>query len=314
MDGQFMNKIRILLLAIHYPFAIKNYFERAIRRNPHLDLITVGPFTGNWIPWMGGMNLPEKYSIPPTYPLPFKPNIGRVNYELVRAQMPHEWKPDLVLTIDAGINWTHKPSEGVVASVFTDGHCLDYTHTRGVSDYCFNLHPSYSAVGDKVLHYAYDPAEHYPMTDVEKDADAVLIGMPYEQRVQWVNALREKGLNVLFENGPIFDEYRRLNNRARIGMNWASIQDMNARVFELMAMRLCPVINRVPDLGLFFDEDRHYLGFETLPEAIEKVLWAKENPRKAQMIADVAYQNVTQKNLTYDKLVLDILRECKLYA
>ncbi|MHA2246905.1 MAG: glycosyltransferase family protein [Candidatus Hodarchaeales archaeon] len=309
-----MGKVNILLLSIHYPFAIKNYFENALRRRPDIDLVTTGPFTGKWIPWMGGMEVNQKYAISPTYPMPFKPSVGRVNYELVRAQMPSSWKPDLMLTIDAGINWTHRPSEGIIASVFTDGHCLDYAHARDISDYSFNLHPSYSDTGDAVLHYAYDPGMHYPMSDVEKDADAVLIGMPYPRRVEWVDTLRAQGISVLFENGPIFDEYRELNNRARIGLNWSSdgAQDMNARVFELMAMRLCPVINRVPDLHLFFEEDRHYLGFSTFDEAVEKVVWAKEHPEEAQMIADMAYQNVTQKNLTYDKLVLDILKECRL--
>jgi hypothetical protein len=45
-----------------------------------------------------------KYAIPPTIPLPLPFNVGEVNYELVRAQLPENWLPDIVLTIDAGIH------------------------------------------------------------------------------------------------------------------------------------------------------------------------------------------------------------------
>jgi len=175
------------------------------------------------------------------------------------------------------------------------------------------MHPAYSMPEDSLLHYAFCRYTHYAMTDIEKDYDAVLIGMPYEHRVKWVNALREQNVSVLFANGPVFDEYREMNNRAEIGLNWSSMDDLNARVFELMAMKLCPVINRVSDLArLGFRDGQHYSGFSDVNEAVEKVLWAKEHPEEAKMIADVAYNKVHTDNLTYDKLVDDVLKGCKL--
>ena len=114
-------------------------------------------------------------------------------------------------------------------------------------------------------------------------------------------------------SGGTFDEYREMNNRAKIGLNWSSMDDLNARVFELMAMKLCPVINRVSDLArLGFRDGQHYSGFSDVNEAVEKVLWAKEHPEEAKMIADVAYNKVHTDNLTYDKLVDDVLKGCKL--
>ena len=303
------NKTKILLLSIHYPFAIKNYWENAIRRNPNLELVTTGPYTGAWTPWLGGITLDKKYAVPPTYVMPFKPNVGRVPYALVKSYMTN-WTPDLVMTINAGIDWIDKPTDGIVVSVGTDGHVLDYTHSRKISDKFFNMHPKYAQDGDVVLSYAFDPGTHYAVTDVEKDHDAVLIGMPYPERVAWVEKLRKFGVSVLFENGPIFDEYRKLNNRARIGLNWSSKGDLNARVFEIMAMRLCPVIDRCADLErLGFVEGQHYLGFMGFPEAIEKVMWAKEHPDEANAIALSAYNKVNKDNFTYDKLVLDVLKE-----
>ena len=307
-----MDKIKVLLLSIHYPLAMKNYWENAFRRNPNIELKTTGPYTGSFIPWMGGMTLPEKYAVPPTYPLPFKPNVGRIPYALVKAQLG-EWIPDLVITINAGIDWTQKPTDGFVASVGTDGHCLDYTHSRKISDKFFNMHPKYAKPNDVLLSYAFDPKVHYAMSDVEKDMDAVLIGMPYPQRIEWVTALRARGVTVLFENGPIFDEYRVLNNRARIGLNWSSLGDLNARFFELLAFRLCVVADRCDDMErMGFIEGTHYLGFSNTQEAIDKVLWAKNNPDEAQMIANNGYQFVHSQNYTYDSLAQKVLDEFRL--
>ena len=124
----FTDRIKVLLLSIHYPFAIKSYFERALMRRPDVDLVTVGPYTNTWIPWMGGMTLDVKYASPPTIPLPFPPNVGTVSYDLVRAQLPNSWKPDIVLTIDAGVCWSSKPHEGIIAHVATDPHVINYDY------------------------------------------------------------------------------------------------------------------------------------------------------------------------------------------
>jgi len=308
-----MDKIKVLLHSIWYPLAIASYFRKALKRNPNIDLRVMGIYTGTWIPWMGGMNLPEKYAIPPDVVVPMKPGLNiKVDYEFMKPRIhPHDWKPDLVLTIDGGANWTHRPyGSAIVATVATDAHAVDYAHARSVSDYFFNLHPCYSMPDDKLLNYAYDPDTHYAMSDVDKDIDAVLVGMPYTQRIEWVKRLRASGVSVIFENGPVFDEYRQLSNRATIGLNWSSLSDTNARVYESCAMRLCLVTNRTPDLSTSgFEENRHYLGFSTMEEAVEKVLYAKNNPEIRDMIALAGYQFVTHNNFTYDALLHKILKE-----
>jgi len=319
-----MLKIKILLLSIHYPLAMKSYFERAFRRRDDIDLISTGPFTGSHIPWGSGMNLLEKYNKPPELPLPFPPNVGRVSYDFVKAQLPKDWTPDIVLCIDAGINWTSKPQGGIVATVATDPHCLNYDHQRTISDKFFNMQLCYSQRGDIYLPYAYDPTIHYLMVhtlegeddisqklgvaNIFRDTDAVLIGMPYENRVKWVEALRKHSVSVIFENSPVFDEYRELANRARIGLNWSSMNDLNARFFETPAFGLAPVMNRVPDAHLFLDEGVDYVGFDTLDEAIEGVLYLKNNPDKAKEMAASAYNHI--QGQTYDARIEQILREC----
>lgn len=93
-------------------------------------------------------------------------------------------------------------------------------------------------------------------------------------------------------------------------MNWSSLEDVTARVFEIMAMRLVPVLNRLPGLDVLgFEESRHYLGFSSMDEAVEKVLWAKANPVQAKQIALEAYQFVNINEHTYDSRVEKIINE-----
>ena len=301
-----MTKIKVLLLSIHYPLAMSTYFVRSLKARDDVELKTTGPYTGSHIPWGGGMNLPEKYAIPPDVPLPFSPAVGRVPYALVKAKLG-DWIPDIVITVDAGISWVEMPSDGKVIHVATDGHVLNYDHARSISDYFFNMHPNYAKEGDLHLPYAYDKFAMYKDSTVVKDVDAVTIGIPYQQRNLLVKSLRERGVSVLYEHGAILDEYREQNNRAVIGLNWASKKDMNCRVFELMAMGLCPVMSRCPDFDLYFEEGVHYLGFDTLDEAVEKVLWAKNNPDEAQEIADNAHALVTSGGFTFSDRVQTIL-------
>lgn len=306
--------IKVLMLSIWYPLTMSRYFERAFRRDPNVDLKTTGAFTGSWIPWMGGMNLPEKYAVPPDVPLPFSPAVNRVSYNLVRANLPEDWKPDIVLAVDAGVNWSGKPFEGVVATVATDPHALNYDEQRKISDKFFNMQRTYSEHGDIYLPYAYDPTVHYPVhidgleDGTWKDKDVVLIGMPYQKRVQWIDELQRRNVSVIFENSPIFDEYRVLANRARIGLNWSDQLDLNARFFETPAFGLPLVTNRVPDAHEYMTEGTHYLGFDQLPEAVEKVMYLKDNPEEARKMGELAREAIRPH--TYDARVNQILKDC----
>jgi len=313
-----MDKIKVLFLSIFYPLFMGRYFLRSLQDRDDVDLRTAGVYTGTWIPWLNGLSLDEKYALKPDYVIDQKPGLGvRANYDQIKVQFDKGWLPDIVITVDGGINWSYKPVDGVVVTVATDAHCVDYSHARSVSDKFFNMHYRYSEKGDLDLPYAFSSQYMYPMPEIEKDADAVLIGMPYPQRVDWVSRLRERNLKVLFENGPILDEYRELNNRARVGLNWASLEDLNCRVFELMSMKLCPVINHVPDLDrLGFVDGEHYIGFDGskplsgVEDATHKVMWAVNNPSKSREIAEKAYNKVIEDNHTYDNRVDAILKEC----
>jgi hypothetical protein len=186
---------------------------------------------------------------------------------------------------------------------------LNYDKQRSLADYFFNMQRAYVKDGDIHLPYACSPDHHYAMSNVDKEYDASLIGLHYEQRTQLVQALRRKGYNVLYELGLVWDEYRLENNKARVGLNWSSLQDINARTFEIMAMKQIPVINRLPHLQeLGLNEGQHYLGFDTVEEGVAKVEWALNNPEQAEAIALCAHNHV-HENHTYEKRVEKIFSE-----
>lgn len=307
------DKIKVLLLYIVYPFAIGSYFKKALEHRDDIDLRVAGPYTSNWMPWLGGMTVPMKYAIPPHVPLSFPPDIREVNYEAVKAQLG-DWIPDIIINVDANLHWKYKPSDGYVVTVGTDPHVLNdfYDVPRVYSDKFFNMQLCYSKEKDIYLPYAYSKYDHYPVKiegledGTWKDKDAVLIGMPYENRVQWVNELRKRGVSVIFENGPIFDEARALYNSGRIGLNWSSMNDLNARAFEIPAMKLYPVVNNVSDLFQHHFFQTHAI-FSNMGEAIEKVVWAKEHPEDAQRNATAAYELI--QGQTYDARIQTILEE-----
>lgn len=318
-----VSKIKVLLVYIVYPLAMATYFKKALEHRDDVDLKVAGPYTGNWMPWLGGMSVPQKYAIAPDVPLPFSPNVGEINYEIIKAQLG-DWVPDIIINVDAGLHFKYKPTDGMVVTVGTDPHVLNvwYDAPRTYSDKFFNMQKVYSKAGDIYLPYAYSQHDFYPeivqlndslFVEQEKDLDAVLIGMPYTHvpRVQWVEALKKHGLKVVLENGPIFDEARHYYARAKIGLNWSSMDDLNCRAFELPAMKIYSVMNRVTDLKDFAFSD-HVGIFDDLGGAVDEVLWAMNHPEAAEQEAELAYEAV--KGETFDARVEQILKECRFIA
>ena len=312
------NKIKVVLAYKAYPFTLANYYRRALERRNDVELFTVGEFFGQNIPWNSGMEIPMKYFNQVDLPLPVGMILPSSVYALGQ-ELP--WTPDLIINVDAGFHFSDKPKVPYVV-VGTDPHVLQdwYDDVRPRADIFYSMQTSYMREGDKFLNYAFDPYCHYPVSKAQasttdprgykEEYDCSLIGLHYFHRDEWVSRLRAKGVKVNYRIGDIYDEYREENNKAWIGLNWSSLNDVTARVFEICAMKLVPVLNRLDGLDkLGFEEGRHYLGFSTMDEAIEKVLWAKNNRPFAEQIALNAYQFVHQKEYTYDRNIRTILTD-----
>lgn len=294
--------MKVVLSYIKYPMAMGIWFERALRRRDDIELYTVGPYTGAWIPWQGGMTLPTKYAIPPDLPLPANGGLPVLPMAYVESKLP--WQPDLWLQIDAGWFLRGGPEHGKSVIVGTDPHCLNYDQQRQMADTFYCMQSPYMKPGDKWLPYAYDPTVHYP-EEQPQSYEVCLIGLLYEGRARLVDELKRRGLRVHYSIGPIFDEYREIYNQAPVAINWSSQNDLCTRVFEGMAMRRAVVANRVPDQEKLFIEGVDLMAFSSLGEAVERVMHLIENPAAAADVAQDGYEAV--KPHTWDARVQEIL-------
>lgn len=297
-----MAKKVVMLSGIFYPVAIMRYFERALEQRDDVELYTIGPYTGTWIPWDGGMGLPKKYDKPPTIPLnQHMPKGMKAPKGIIEKKVG---KPiDIWISADAGFYFTEMPAE-VTCLIQTDPHCLDYSHQRHIHDYSFCMQKYYMKPKDIYLPYAVDETMHYPM-DIEKEHDIVMIGLQYPNRTELANLLRSEGVKVHYSIGRAFQEYREMYNKSRVGVSWSSKEDLIARVFEIMGMKLPLVTNRVPDLSEHFVEGSHYLGFDNVYEAVEKIQRVLKEPKKYEQMTDQAYEEVINKH-TYSHRIQQI--------
>lgn len=316
--------MKIILAYKAYPFTMANYYRRALERREDVELFTVGEFFGQWIPWNGGMEIPMKYYN--NLDVPLARGMDRPSWKSIKPMLP--WTPDLVLNVDAGFHFSDKP-DAPYAVVGTDPHVLDgwYDEVRPRADWFFNMQPTYIKGQDILLPYAFDPTVHFPTAEeipdfdsvneeylgMKKEYDCAIVGLHYPQRDEWIRLLRNQGVKVNYRIGDIYDEYREENNKAWIGLNWSSLHDVTARVFEIMAMGLVPVINRLQGLtDLGFVEGKHYIGFSTMDEAVAQVHWAIGNRTEAEKIAAQAREFVHSQRMTWDRRVEQILETAKL--
>lgn len=295
--------MNIVLSGIYYPVAILRYFEAAIKRNKDLNVFTVGPYTGTWIPWNGGMtvNVPVEVTSPD---LPLNPKQQEFNIKDIENKLPFE--PDLWLQIDAGFSFKGKPSKGKNFVVGTDPHALVYDYVRSISDKFFCMQTPYMKDTDIYLPYAYDPIWHSYDKDLESNEyDLVFCGLQYKQRVEIFEYLKLRGYKIINTIGPAYNEAKFLYHKASMSINWSSKLDLTARVFELLGMKRLAIVNRVPDLGKFFTDKKDLVVFETMVQVASKVIYYLENPDKAKEIAENGHETV--KEHTWDNRIKSIL-------
>lgn len=309
-----MNKLRIVCSYIAYPLSMATYFVRALKRRDDVELIRIAPFTGNWIPWskpgatQPGMFLPQKYVDTPEIPLP-QTMIGyHIHPQMLADKLPKDI--DLFLQIDAGWHFSSRPPGKVVALIETDPHVLKPTYAlpKSYSDFTFCMQNNYREDDEIYLAYAYDPTVHYPIKTLyphEKKYDVCLIGLLYEHRAKLIDKLRADGLNVYYNIGEIFDEYRERYNESKIALSWSSLKDLPARVWEGMAMGLPVVTDHVPDLDILFEEDVDYASFDTIEEAEFKVLRLMKDESLRKWMGENALKAVQSE--TYDKRIQTVL-------
>lgn len=304
-----MAKPTVVFSQLFYPLTIGRYFEAALKRRDDINLITVGPYTGNMIPWNHWMALPNKYAIAPDIVIPWnyrQQPPPKVPITFIENQLPT--KPDLWIQVDAGYYFDGRPQSGKNVIVATDPHVLNYDHQRTLADRFYCMQACYSKPGDIYLPYAYSEEYHKPQKE-KVLFDCCLLGLHYPNRNALVDNLRQRGIKVYYDLGPCFDEARMIYNQAPIGLNWSSKQDLVARVFELLGMKRLAVVNDVPDLDTFFKDTVDLIVFKTLDEAIEKIVYYLDHTDEMKHIAAKGHQTVKPHTWSarVDKILTDNL-------
>lgn len=301
-------RVKVAFISIFYPVFMGRYILEALRRREDVELWTAGPFSNRWIPWNDGMLLPEPYVYYPNHAIPMD-QPPQVIYSWLRKECPFE--PDLWLEVNAGLRAIGRP-KGKYAIVGTDPHVLNdtfYRIGRREADYFFCMQKPYIQNGDIWLPYAYDPVWHAPSQKEweEREFDVSLLGLRYQQRHSLFSRLKDMGLATCFDLGPSYEDARKIYHNTRIGVNWSSLQDTTARVFELMSLGVVPVLNRVPDLLELFEEDEHFIGFGSIEEAILKIAILLGDKKYALRVIDNAKEAVQPHS--WDARVEQILKD-----
>lgn len=256
-------KIKVAFVGQFYPVFMGRYLLEALLRRKDVEVWTAGTFTGQSIPWKGGMRVPQEYVFTPDKPFPG--NIQVMSYETLKPP----WKPDLWLEVNSTLKIIGRP-EGKYVVVGTDPHVIDYTLSRANADIFYCMQTPYSQAGDKWLPYGYDPIWHRPspIRWAEREFDCSLCGLLYGDRVTFFNHLKMRGYKTYADTGKAYEDALAQYNNSRIGFNWSSKLDTTARVFELMAMGMPSIMNHVPDLGKLFRAGEHYLSFVDMQGAL----------------------------------------------
>ena len=239
--------MNILITCIHYPIASGRYMARAFRRLGH-DVRTAGATTEREI-W--GLSVDEKW--------------------IWRPDFSEEFEPDLIVHADSAYpGYRPETLRGPLVLWGMDNHVRDYAGAD--YDAMFFAHSWGARMTEPNAYWlppGYDPEAH---TDLggERDIDVLMIGSPYRERVEILNAMAASGLKVAGGLGPLFDEYNALYNRARIALVQSGHGDLTTRFFENMAQGCCVLADTAPDIDrLGFIAGTDFWPYASAQEAVE---------------------------------------------
>jgi glycosyltransferase involved in cell wall biosynthesis len=222
-------------------------------------------------------------------------------------------QPLLILQVDGDTHVCNDlgTNDIIFVSIATDPHMPSetYTHAALCSAFFYCMQTSYMHLfGDRARYipYGYDPKVHF-FEPSEKIYDVVCIGFQFAARAEFGRSLEKLGLRVRFENGPVFDEYRKILNQSWICFNLSAADDLNMRVFESLACGTLLISNVTTDMGRFFVNGVHYAAYTDLDDARRKILYYLEKKDLLREIAAAGHEKV--KTHTYAANLLRMFTE-----
>ena len=157
---------------------------------------------------------------------------------------------------------------------------------------------------------AYNPAAIYAATPEQLAAtatvhrmkrwDTAFVGhLNTPERVEFLDTVFRAFPNSWFASrrtGRSFERAADVYTRAKLVWNPAVRDDLNMRVFEVLATRTCLITSAVPTLDALFTDGVHLVTYRTLDEAIEKAHYYLTHDDEREAIADAGYREVLARH------------------
>ncbi len=260
--------MRVALSAIHFPVSISRFLAWGFQA-AGCEVVTVGPATGQYIPWSNGLYLDCE---------PWTPDVELQPQQahLIKDVLAKTGPVDLIVQCDAHFFlFGDSPVPNVCYAV--DNHVKEYNQRE--FDIFFGAH-SWGFGMDKTnavwLPCAYDPRWHNCETLLdERSVDVCMIGSLYQSRMAVINILLFNGFSVTMGCSQVYEMANHLYNGAKIALCTSIKGDLACRVFEGMAQGCVVLSDPLPDaekIGLI--EGKHYLVYrdeKTLIEFVGKI-------------------------------------------
>ena len=174
-------------------------------------------------------------------------------------------------------------------------------------------HPNY---GEIMTHEARD--DILQGRSLDRQYDLCFVGFMNEDstgnnRVEYLDAIFRELPNSWLAVNCFADHMAAHYIRSRLGFNLSIRDDLNMRFFEIPSTGTAMLTNRdvVGWQELGFQEDVHFIGFQGVPEALEKADYYLKHHEEREEIAAAGHVLVREKH-TYAHRIREMFRICGL--
>jgi len=236
----------------------------------------------------------------------------------LRAILPDGWNPDLIVAIANG-RVSLAPSMDSLGcptayiTVDTWQSIADYVECQQY-DFVFTVQRDFvdrlRAVGGSNVHWlplGCNPSAHHPI-DVPHDHDVAFVGniaLPFHQQRYDLLERLEQRYSVFVASRVFYEDLCRATCRGRLAFNRSAIDDVNMRVFEVMAMGRPLLTNRdASQNGLtdLFEDGKHLILYDDADDLLEKVNYYLAHEVEREAIAQSGFELVMAKHRYVDRV------------
>ena len=242
---------------------------------------------------------------------------GRDDIDWMPPKPNAAWLVDTHLGGDKRLEWARQ-FDNVFCAQKTGCDILVAAGVQNVHWLPLACHPSADPNIEEMLKHP-KIADHCGGKNLNKQYDVCFVGFMNEGKADGTGNNRVEYLDRVFKTFPEFYfAYNRFFEdaavryiRSRCGFNISIADDLNMRFFEVMSYGTCLVTNTDvigwQDIG--FEEGKHFVGYQGMDDAVEKVRWCLDHPFEREKIAQAGHRLVRESH-TYAHRMRQLLGAC----